>query len=231
MKLLIFQHEPFEAPGYISEWATLNNMEVNFVEFFKQEPLPDYHNYDLLIIMGGSMSVNDEQIYPWLIDEKKFILEGISLKKKILGICLGSQLLAACLGSKVYRNKWKEIGFFEVFTQNQNHPILKNVPKQFTAFHWHGETFDLPQNAIHLAFSEACINQAFIWDNHVLGLQFHLEVTTELLNIFLSSDSEDLNQPQRFVQSANEMLVKANIQNINLCNEILDNILTNFIKL
>ncbi len=229
MKVLIFQHEPFEAPGYILEWARLNNMEVNFVEFFKQQLLPKQHNYDLLVIMGGSMSVNDEQIYPWLTDEKKFILEGISLRKKMVGICLGSQLLAACLGSKVYKNRWREIGFFDVFTQNQNHPVLKNIPKQFTAFHWHGETFDLPENAIHLALSEACINQAFIWNNQLLGLQFHIEVTQELLNIYLSTGTDELKSAERFVQTANEMLAMAD--NLNLCNELLDNMLSNFIKL
>lgn len=229
MRLHVLQHEVFEEPGYILEWARRKNFEISFTRFHMLECLPTHTAYDLLLIMGGPMSVHDEDRYPWLVDEKAFILEAIAQNKKIIGVCLGSQLLALALGSKVYRNRWKEIGFFEVFQTNQDHPLLDGLPHHFTAFHWHGDTYDLPARCQLLYRSEACENQAFIWNNQILGLQFHLEVTPDLLQLFLDNADDELKEKSPYIQSASEMLQKASL--LKEANRVLERMLDNFMGL
>ncbi|MCC6365286.1 MAG: type 1 glutamine amidotransferase [Bryobacterales bacterium] len=144
------------------------------------ENLPDARDLDLLVVMGGPMSVHDEDAYPWLVSEKKLIARCLASGKFTLGVCLGSQLLAQVLGARVYRNRLKEIGWFPVEQCAPEDPphLFRALPHQFTPFHWHGETYDLPAGTVHLAKSEGCLVQAFE-HAHGLGLQFHLEVTAE----------------------------------------------------
>jgi GMP synthase-like glutamine amidotransferase len=215
MRIHILQHEVFEEPGYILEWARAGGHEVNFTRFY--------------MLMGGPMGIYDENLYPWLIDEKKFIDQAIALQKKIVGVCLGSQLLANALGARVYRNPWKEIGFFEVMQTGIPHPVIDNIPNRFVAFHWHGDTFDLPAECSLLYSSEACKNQMFIWKNQLLGLQFHLEVTPSLLNLFLDHADNELQEKSPFIQPATEMQQKSYL--LHETNSILGKILDNFVKL
>jgi len=151
--------------------------------------------------------VNNEHTYPWLQAEKKFIAESIANGKIVLGVCLGAQLIASALGAKVYQNQNREIGWFPVEQLVQNDTIsLKNIfMPNIEVFHWHGETFDLPEHAVHLARSEGCNNQAFCIDDRVLGLQFHLEVTPATVKSLTEQCHSDL-VPGRYIQSAAEML-------------------------
>jgi GMP synthase-like glutamine amidotransferase len=160
--------------------------------------------------MGGPMSVHDERAYPWLRQEKRFIESAIGAGKVVLGICLGAQLIAETLGAKVYANRLQEIGWFPVrrTTQAAATRLGAVLPEQFEAFHWHGETFELPAGAIHLARSEACAHQAFIYRERVLALQFHLETTragVEQLSQHCASDIV----AGPFVQPAATMLADA----------------------
>jgi len=144
--------------------------------------------------MGGPMSVNDESGYPWLKTEKQFIQQAVSDNKTVIGICLGAQLLASALGGQVFPNNKKELGWFPVYF-NDNAPdsfLLKDLPGKFISFHWHGDTFQLPEGAVHLAFSEACQHQAFLIGNKVLGLQFHPEATPESLEAMLENGRNEL---------------------------------------
>ncbi|MGC8803658.1 MAG: type 1 glutamine amidotransferase, partial [Bacteroidales bacterium] len=192
MRIHFLQHEVFEEPGYIMEWARGKNYEISFTRFHMHEDLPAQIAYDMLVIMGGPMSVHDEESYPWLGREKTFISEAIACEKKIVGVCLGSQLLALVLGAKVYRNQWKEIGFYDVYHTGAEHSVIEGLPHRFTAFHWHGDTYDLPDQCQLLYRSKACENQAYIWRNRVLGLQLHLEVTPDLLHLFLDNADAEL---------------------------------------
>lgn len=228
MRIHILQHELFEEPGYILQWAQERHFEVSITRFHMLESLPDHSAYDMLVIMGGPMSVHDEDKYLWLSGEKEFIRQAIAANKKIVGVCLGSQLLAQVMGSRVYRNRWKEIGFYDVFRTDTVHPVLEGLPSQFTAFHWHGDTYDLPPGCVLLYRSEACENQAYIWQNRVLGLQFHLEVTPELLHLFLDNADEELQENSPFIQSAAEMLKKKHI--LPEINGILGRMIDNFIR-
>jgi GMP synthase-like glutamine amidotransferase len=207
MNVHYFQHVPFEGLGSIERWLKLNAARISATKFYEDTNLPELHQIDWLIIMGGPMSANDEQTYPWLQAEKKFIADAVANGKKVLGICLGAQLIASALGSNVYRNPNPEIGWFpiELLEQKEN-PNLKNIfPSHLEVFHWHGETFDLPAHATHLARSNCCINQAFRIGDRVFGLQFHLEVTPATVTSLIEQCQSDL-VPGRYVHSASEML-------------------------
>jgi GMP synthase (glutamine-hydrolysing) len=179
MKIHWFQHVPFEGLGCIAPWLAESGRAVSCTRLWAGDTFPDIGSIDGLIVMGGPMGVYDEAIYPWLAEEKSFIKQIIAQDKPVLGICLGAQLIAEVLGSKVWKNTQREIGFFPLAGDGQW------LPAEFTAFHWHGDTFGIPDGAVHLASSAACKNQAFIYKDNVLALQFHLETTDEsLLEIY-----------------------------------------------
>jgi GMP synthase (glutamine-hydrolysing) len=148
--------------------------------------------------MGGPMSVHDEGAYPWLTGEKMLIERAIQARKRILGVCLGAQLLADVLGAKVRRNRHKEIGWFPVRLTSQaaSSSPLADFPQPFPAFHWHGETFEIPAGAVHLAKTEACKNQAFEFGGTVVGLQFHLEVTRGSIRALIQNCRADIGSGQ-----------------------------------
>jgi GMP synthase-like glutamine amidotransferase len=224
MRIHILQHVPFEEEGCIRDWCRENNFPVTRTRFFRNDPLPGKDNFDYLIIMGGPMGVYDEAQYPWLSAEKSFIKEAIGSGKIVLGICLGSQLIAGCLGSKVYPNKEKEIGWYNVMLTNEgrDEPILSGMLPETTVFHWHGDTFDLPEKAVNLVSSEGCKNQLFVYGNKVLGIQFHFEVTEESLTAMLENGKHEL-IPGKFVQD--ETAILSGIEHIKANNNIMFGIL------
>lgn len=176
MKVHVLQHVPFEGLGSIESWLTRRNAQISYTRFYTQDSLPPVHEVDLVIAMGGPMSVNDEADLPWLKTEKQFLREAMNRDIPVLGICLGAQLIASALGARVYLNSTKEIGWFPISGISAPGALF-HFPPTCTVFHWHGETFDLPEGAIRLATSTACENQAFQWNRNVIGLQFHLETT------------------------------------------------------
>ncbi|WP_297188456.1 gamma-glutamyl-gamma-aminobutyrate hydrolase family protein [uncultured Porticoccus sp.] len=178
MRSHIFQHVPFEGPGSIEPWLRAAGHQITRTPFYSDgTTLPDIPDIDLLIVMGGPMSVNDEQQFPWLVAEKAFIRRTIDAGKPVLGICLGAQLIASAMGARVYPNPTREIGWFPVQGCTAPGPNNFSFPSSVDVFHWHGETFDLPPGATHLASSEVCRLQAFQLGTSVIGLQFHLETT------------------------------------------------------
>ncbi|MDH7555257.1 MAG: type 1 glutamine amidotransferase [Spirochaetota bacterium] len=177
--IVCIQHVPFETPGYILDWAIVHQKDVAIVTAYTNHDFPVVDSVEMLVIMGGPMSVHDEREYPWLVTEKHFIEKVINKGKPVLGICLGAQLIADVLGARVYKNHTKEIGWFEVQRVQSENPFSKLLPDTFMAFHWHGETFDIPAGAIHIASTDVCANQAFAIDDRIVGLQFHLEITAQ----------------------------------------------------
>ncbi|RXK87088.1 type 1 glutamine amidotransferase [Filimonas effusa] len=189
-----FQHVSFEDPGCITQWCREKGHEMTFTRFFEKDTIPSTDEYDWLVIMGGPMGVYDENRYQWLVKEKEAIKAAINAGKKVLGICLGSQLIADVLGAKVFPNREKEIGWFNISLTEQAklHPLWQAMGESFPVFHWHGDTFDLPQQAQLLASSEACRNQAFTVNDQVIGLQFHFEVTAQSLEAMVENGKEEL---------------------------------------
>lgn len=203
-----FQHVAFEGMGAIEQWLLSKNFTISHTRFLETTELPELETIDWLIIMGGPMSINDEQEHPWLIPEKKFIRECIAKQKTVIGICLGSQLIAGAMGSRIYKNTVKEIGWFPITKQADNVFTREiSFPDIITVFHWHGETFDLPQDAVLLASSENCKNQIFTIGSNVIGFQCHLETTEESLKALAENCTDEL-KPVPFIQSADEMILQ-----------------------
>jgi GMP synthase-like glutamine amidotransferase len=210
MKVHYLQHVPFEGIGSIEAWLITRGAQASATRFYESAQLPHPDDFDWLIVMGGPMSVNDEQHYPWLIAEKRLIREAIARHKVVLGICLGAQLIANALGARVYPNPEPEIGWFPIerVATAKAHPCATLFPARCKVFHWHGETFDLPPGAVHLAQSTACTHQAFLLGQRVLGLQFHLETTPASVQALVDHCGAEL-PSGRYVQSAQEMLATA----------------------
>jgi len=194
MKIHCLAHVPFEDAANIGLWAQDRKYILNYTHFFRNETLPDIDSFDMLAIMGGLMNIYEHDAYPWLVEEKVFIKKAIDAGKKIVGICLGAQLLADCLGGKVTQNPHKEIGWHSItLTETgQKSPVFSGMPRQMDVFQWHGDTFSLPQGAVHLATNRTCANQAFLYGNHVLGLQFHLEYSQESIEKMLTYCADEL---------------------------------------
>jgi len=204
MNIHYLKHVPFEGLGYMDNWVKNPKHKVTATKFYEDHKLPFVDICDLLIVMGGPMSVNDDHLYPWLKEEKKFVEKAIAKGKKVLGICLGAQIIAEVLGAKVYPNKEKEIGWFPVKFIPENSSLFTNFPKTETVLHWHGETFELPQGSRHIAKSEACRNQGFTFKDHVVGLQFHMEMTPDSLNVMIENCKDEL-KPSTFIQTEEQI--------------------------
>ena len=186
----------------------MNGHDISYTYFFEKEfILPAVTSVDELLIMGGCMNVDEEEKFPWLIAEKKFIKETIDAKKKTIAICLGSQLVANVLGCKVYKGKEKEIGFFPVNFSAiaQGNSLFAHFLQPYTLFHWHGDTFDLPEGAKVIASSAACKHQAYLVNSNVLGLQFHLEMNETVLEEMLLHDGDELSEKGKYIQSKEEI--------------------------
>jgi len=203
MKVHVLQHVPFEGPASIETWLAAKKAEVSTTRFFENVQLPSWRDLDLVIAMGGPMSVNDEDVHPWLRAEKRFIREAVENGKPVLGVCLGSQLIASALGSRVYPNTQKEIGWFPVEAVDPGRDAFR-FPEELRPFHWHGETFDLPAGAVHIARSAACENQAFQIGRRTLALQFHLEVTPQAVRTFVDQCGDEI-RPAPYIQTAGEI--------------------------
>lgn len=220
MRTHIFQHVSYEDIGCIENWLKSKNYSVSFTNFFQNAQLPELSDFDFLIVMGGPMSINDDEKYPWLKKEKMFIREAIEENKKVLGICLGSQLIASALGSKIYKNKYKEIGWFPVqFSEEaKKHPLFNFMPDKLNTFHWHSDTFNLPENAIQIAESNACKNQAFVYKKNVAALQFHPEMTPHSIKTLCEAAKNELKKGM-YVQTREEIMNK--IDNTKVNNKLL----------
>ena len=228
VRIHVFQHVPFETPGIIGTWIQNKNHRLTNTKFFMNDSFPELLSFDWLIVMGGPMSTYDEEKYSWLRKEKEYIKSAIKNDKVVIGICLGAQLIANALGANVYPNKYKEIGWFPIRTpanwRASVHGLFSSLPKELNVFHWHGDTFDLPEGSILLAESGACKNQLFIWNKKVVGIQFHLEITKELIKGLIENGKAEL-QENTYVQLEEEIIGRTDL--IPQSNSIMENFLDN----
>ena len=199
-------------------------MRDNTYAFFESDELPDVDGIDLLVIMGGPMSVNDESRFPWLVKEKEFVRLAIERGKSVLGVCLGAQLIASAMGARVYPNRLKEIGWFPVQGVPAQDSSVFSFPPSVEAFHWHGETFDLPPEAVRIARSEGCENQGFQLGSSVIGLQFHLETTPGSARSLVAHCRDEL-VPNEYVQSE-EQILGVELESYQAMNRLMDEVLS-----
>lgn len=201
MKILIIEHAPHENPGIILDWIAENKFVSETVKTFSGEKLPDDYEFDLLIIMGGPQSPREADIYPYLLDEIEFTKKAILNNKHILGICLGAQIISEAFGNKTQRSEFKEYGFYNVeFTQAAlTAKAFKDFPKSINCLHWHNDMPGLNNEIKLLGFSEGCSTQGFIYNENIIGLQFHMEVRRNDVEALIKFDNEMLSQNDKYI--------------------------------
>jgi GMP synthase-like glutamine amidotransferase len=207
MRVHYFQHVPFEGPAGIADWAGQRGHTLSRSQLYAAEDLPQQADFDSLVLMGGPMGVYDEREHPWLVAEKAFLRDTIAARKPVVGVCLGAQLIAEVLGARVFRNLYKEMGWFpiDLTEEGRRSPLFDGLPQRLDVFHWHGDTFDLPPSAVHLARSKGCAHQAFLYQGRVLGLQFHIESTPDSVQQIVEAGVDEL-VPAKYIQSAERIL-------------------------
>lgn len=207
MRIHYLQHVAFEGPGIIADYASLKGHHLAGTLLFDGGTLPALNDFDLLVILGGPMNIYEEGKYSWLAQEKQLIRAAINGGKTVLGICLGAQLLADVLGACVTPGAFREIGWFPIVLTDAGRETEFSgfFPDNLPVFHWHGDTFTIPQGAIHLAKSEGCLNQAFVYDDRVLALQFHLESTPESIRSLIENCADEIAEG-KYIRGAEEML-------------------------
>ena len=187
-KLLVFQHVPYEILGIFNPLLKESGFRIRYVNYGRDNvQRPNLDSYNGLVILGGPMNVDQVDKHPHLQDEVELIQEALEKNMPMLGICLGGQLIAKALGAQVTQNPCKEIGWYDVTPSEEGHhdPLFKHFEKTRKIFQWHGDTFAIPDGAIHLASSPTCQNQAFRYGERVYAFQFHLEVDQGLIGNWL----------------------------------------------
>jgi len=218
--VLLVQNTRVEGSGYLGELLKNDGFEITSINA-KHEKLPDT-DFSLAVILGAPESANDD--LPYLQAEQKLIKNYVEKNIPVLGICLGSQLIAKTFGARVYAGSKKEIGFYNDLKINNNSVLFSGFNNPFTVFHWHGDTFDLPKNAVRLASSEYYPNQAFQYKSAV-GLQFHLEVNEEMIHLWLDNTQEKLEK----ISYIDPQKIRSDIvENISIVKSNMDNFYNNF---
>lgn len=223
MRIHSLQHVPYGHSTTIARWARQKKHALSTTLLYQDFELPDPDDFDLLIILGGPMSIFDEDRYPWLKAEKRFIISAIEKGKTILGICLGAQLMAAALGARVYKNPYTEIGWHPVSLteEAENSRVFSRLPRTFTPFHWHEYSFEIPIGCRRVAESEGCANQAFECQDRLIGIQFHIR--PPIIKRAISCFRKQM-KTGKYVQNPKEILNgKANAKKLNTFMTLLMN--------
>ncbi len=198
LRVHYFQHIAGEGFGSCYDFLKAHHAKITATEFFalpvdlplELEALPRVDEVDLLIIMGGTMSVNDEANYPWLKLEKRWLRRYLAAGKPAIGLCLGGQLIANALGAAVSRNPHQELGWMDVGRAAYVPEDYFQIPQQLNVLQWHSETFEIPKGAVRLAENKVCINQMYQIGRNVLGFQFHPEMTPHALALLIEGEEE-----------------------------------------
>ncbi len=215
MSVLILKNIKTEGPGTIGDFLKSEGISYRVVEL-ASESIPDTKDFNTLVMMGGPMSVNESDRYPYIKKEEELVGEFIKDGKKVLGICLGAQIMAKALGARVYKGSNPEIGWYDIeFTEAglrdclmkklAIHPKAGDFWKRFKVFHWHGETFDIPPGALKLAKSDLYPNQAFRYGNNAYAFQFHIEVTRDIVYDWLKNENVDMDRIKTETEKLHEV--------------------------
>lgn len=207
MSVLILKNIASEGPGTLEDFLQERGMYYKIVHCATQN-IPGSKDFDTLVMLGGPMSVNEEDMYPYIKKEIALVKEFAAEGKKMLGICLGAQIMAKALGARVYPGPEKEIGWYDIELTEEGtrdrlmkalavDPGAGDFRTRFMVFHWHGETFDIPGGAVRLAKSELYPHQAFRYGEGAYAFQFHIEVTKEMIYEWLKDESVDMGQIRR----------------------------------
>jgi GMP synthase-like glutamine amidotransferase len=208
MVIYCLQHFEPEEAGLIGKWAAERGHDMRTVRLYKGDALPQPAPADALVVMGGPMNVDEDAKFPWLTPEKALIARHIYSGGRVFGVCLGGQLIASALNAQVRKNGRKEIGWHEVHIHPEARKAgpFKGFPETLVALQWHGDTFDIPAGASHVASSEVCAHQAFCIGTKVIGLQFHFEAEAQEVRDFVKCFDDELAKGGPYVQKGDEIL-------------------------
>lgn len=215
--MVIWQHVEFENEAAIGEWAKKRNIPFRIIRCWENEPL---EADDLLVVLGGPMSAYDE--IPFIKNEISFLQQRIADGGKIFGVCLGAQLVATAMGAAVYPGTFREAGWRNVTITS--HHLSEGLNESETVFHWHGDTFDLPERTVCIASNDAYENQAFATpDGDIVATQFHFETTLQSMEAILSADGEYLQSSSPYVSDAET--IRSGVSHISRANQALFHLL------
>ncbi|MDJ0737522.1 MAG: type 1 glutamine amidotransferase [Nostocaceae cyanobacterium] len=225
MNILVVQNSPLNPPGILADCILAREANLTIIMPTEEDKLPDKDNqlflsdegFDGLIVMGGAMNAEEDDKYPHLLQIVNLIQQFYAKGKAIMGVCLGAQLLARAFGKRVYRNHIPEIGFTPVFPLEVASAdyLLQISPAKIYLMQWHFDSFELPETATLLMSNDICRNQAFRIGDNVYGFQFHLEVTREIVQNWVSYNHKVIEEqyPEllaNFAQQMDEYIDKAN---------------------
>jgi GMP synthase (glutamine-hydrolysing) len=231
MRVLVLRHVPHEHLGTLARSLEENNINHQYQNLYEKGTQDIFiEGYDGLIILGGPMNVYEVNKYPFLEKEDRVIKEALHKEMPILGICLGAQLIAKALAAKIIKNKEKEIGWYplNISREASSDKLFRHFNPEETVFQWHGDTFEIPDGAVHLAESPLCTNQAFKYKSNVYALQFHLEVTPQMISEWL-----EVPENKREIDSLEETIDPEHIRSqtprfINRLNRLAENVFNEF---
>lgn len=232
MRWHCLQHLPDEGPGHAAAWLAAHGHALTYTRLFEPDPVfPALGEFDGLLILGGAMSVHDEATFPWLVTEKEFLQTVVRAGKITLAICLGAQLLAQALGGEVRPNGEPEIGFWTVrfAAKSLTHPLLRGWPDKATVLHWHLDTFTVPPGALRVGMSAGCAAQGFVWGDGLIGLQFHPEMTEEMVEQLITFENHETAEEQEFVQTAAQ--IRSKLKSVWKGRKLLETLLENMVAL
>ncbi|RZK28368.1 MAG: type 1 glutamine amidotransferase [Hymenobacter sp.] len=232
MRWHCLQHLPDEGPGYAAAWLAAHGHSLTYTRLFEPDLVfPALGEFDGLLILGGAMSVHDEAEFPWLVVEKEFLRVALRAGKITLAICLGAQLLALALGGEVRPNPEPEIGFWTVrfSAKALTHPLLRGWPDKATVLHWHLDTFTVPPGALRVGMSAGCAAQGFVWGDGVIGLQFHPEMTEEMVEQLINFEGHEAAEEQEFAQTAEQ--IRSKLKSVWKGRKLVETLLENMVAL
>ncbi len=214
MNVLIIKHVEIEGPGLIEYYLKQEKISYQILQLKAGLHLPRLDGLTHVIILGGPMNAYEEDLYPFLREEDLFIKEAIQRGKSILGICLGAQLIAKAFGGKVLKAPMKEIGWYDISLTGvgSSDPLFSNLPKCFPVFQWHVDTFEIPKGAKLIATSTLIPHQAFRYGENAYGLQFHLEVTQEIIQSWMETYEEEWEGSEKPLFSKDEILTETEMK-------------------
>ncbi|HEX3033656.1 MAG TPA: gamma-glutamyl-gamma-aminobutyrate hydrolase family protein [Thermodesulfobacteriota bacterium] len=231
MKVLVFRHVPHEHLGTLESALKAADLNYRYINFFENKiPSISLEDYYALVILGGPMNVYETEDYPFLEIENKLIRQAVERQMPVLGICLGAQLIAKALGAKVTKNRVKEIGWYplRISKEAKRDRLFKYFNTEETVFQWHGDKFEIPKGAVHLAESPLCRDQAFRFGPNVYALQFHIEVTPQMISEWLnvSENREEIKPLQEKINP--ETIITETPNYIKRLNALAENVFGEF---